>query len=146
MTNRTIVLILGLAFTTLGVVGFIPAVVYPAPLATPELITTPGYGYLFGLFPVNLWHNVVHLLFGIWGLSASRMLLASERYGRSLAFLYGALAIMGLIPFLNTTFGLIPLFGHDVWLHAVIAAIGAYVGFGGTRAETLDQGLRRRAG
>jgi hypothetical protein len=30
---------------------------------------------------------------------------------------------------LYTTFGLIPLYGHDIWLHAVLAAVGAYFGF-----------------
>jgi Domain of unknown function (DUF4383) len=36
---------------------------------------------------------------------------------------------MGLIPVLNTTFGFIPLFGHDIWLHALIAIGAAYFGF-----------------
>jgi Domain of unknown function (DUF4383) len=38
---------------------------------------------------------------------------------------------MGLITAgkLHTTFGLIPLYGHDVWLHVVLAAVGAYFGF-----------------
>jgi hypothetical protein len=147
MTERNIVRVLGIAFIAIALMGLIPAFIQPAPMATPQLVTTPGYGYLLGLFPVNFWHNIVHLLFGIWGLSASRTVLASQRYGRSLAVIYGVLAVMGLIPYLNTTFGLIPLFGHDVWLHAVIAAAGAYVGFGGRqRAMSLDQALRRRAG
>ncbi len=33
---------------------------------------------------------------------------------------------MGLIPVLNTSFGLIPIFGHDVWLHALFALAAAY--------------------
>jgi hypothetical protein len=36
---------------------------------------------------------------------------------------------MGLIPNANTMFGLVPLYGHDVWLHAVLAIIAAYFGF-----------------
>lgn len=36
---------------------------------------------------------------------------------------------MGLPPVLNTVFGLIPIFGHDVWLHALTALIAAYFGF-----------------
>ena len=45
--------------------------------------------------------------------------------------LVGVLAVMGLIPAANmwNTFGLIPIHGHDVWLHAVIAAAAAYFGF-----------------
>ena len=36
---------------------------------------------------------------------------------------------MGLIPGLNTMFGLVPLFGSNVILHALTAAIAAFVGF-----------------
>jgi hypothetical protein len=36
---------------------------------------------------------------------------------------------MGLIPGLSTLFGLVPLFGHDVWLHALTAIIAAWFGY-----------------
>ena len=39
--------------------------------------------------------------------------------------MYGLFTVMGLIPGLNTTFGLVPLYGHDVWLHALTAAAAA---------------------
>ena len=42
---------------------------------------------------------------------------------------YGLLTVMGLIPGLSTTFGLVPIYGADVALHAVIAAVSAYFGF-----------------
>ena len=38
-------------------------------------------------------------------------------------------AVMDLIPTLDTTFGLVPLFGNDVWLHVLLAAPAAYFGF-----------------
>jgi hypothetical protein len=50
-------------------------------------------------------------------------------YAQSLAVLYGALGVMGLIPGLNTVFGLVPLHGHDVWLHLGTAAAAAYFGW-----------------
>jgi hypothetical protein len=34
-----------------------------------------------------------------------------------------------LIPPLDTLFGLTPLFGNDIWLHAALAVIAAYFGF-----------------
>jgi hypothetical protein len=82
------------------------------------------------LFPVNWLHNFVHLGIGFWGWTASRSTGSARKFARGLAFLYGGLAVMGLIPVLNTTFGLVPIFGHDVWLHAGTAAIAAYFGFG----------------
>ena len=53
----------------------------------------------------------------------------ARTYARGLAVFYGLLAVMGLIPGLNTTLGLIPVFGHDVWLHALTAAAAAYFGW-----------------
>jgi hypothetical protein len=84
---------------------------------------------LLGLFPVNILHTLVHLLLGIWGIIAYRSFSGSRVYAKSLAVVYGLLAIMGLIPGLNTTFGLIPLFSHDIWLHALTALAAAYFGF-----------------
>ena len=57
--------------------------------------------------------------------------------------LYAVLAVMGFIPGVNTVFGSVPLFGHDVWLHALTAAIAAY--FGSGRAPfVLPSGLQPR--
>jgi hypothetical protein len=50
-------------------------------------------------------------------------------YARSLAVVGAGLALMGLIPGLKTAFGLAPLYGHEVWLHALTAIAAAYFGF-----------------
>jgi hypothetical protein len=50
-------------------------------------------------------------------------------FGKGLAVFYGLLAILGLIPATNTMFGLVPIYGNDVWLHAGTALIAAYFGF-----------------
>ena len=65
-------------------------------------------------------------------------------YARSLAVLYGVLGIMGLIPGLNTLFGLVPLHGHDVWLHLGTAAVAAYFGFRGESDERRRGTVDRR--
>ena len=54
---------------------------------------------------------------------------AARTYARIVAVAYGLLTVMGLMPGLNTMFGLVPIHGHDVRLHALIAAAGAYFGF-----------------
>ena len=71
----------------------------------------------------------MHLVFGIWGIVAYRSFGAARLYARSVAVIYAVLVVMGLIPVLNTTFGLIPIYGHDVWLHALLALVAAYFGF-----------------
>ena len=129
MTVRTFALIAGIIYLAAGVLGFIPQLLSPPPADAPPLGITAFYGYLLGLFPVNLMHNLVHLAIGAWGIAASRAAGAARVYAKSLAVIYGILTIMGLIPALNTLFGLAPLHGHDVWLHEGTALIAAYFGW-----------------
>ena len=129
MAVRYFALIYGIVFLVAGIAGFIPGLVMPFGAEHPELAVDAGAGRLFGLFPVNLLHNVVHVLFGIWGLAAWRSVSGSVNYAKSVAVIYGVFAIMGLIPLLHTTFGLVPLYGHDVWLHVLLAGVAGYFGF-----------------
>ncbi len=75
---------------------------------------------LWGLFPVNFLHNLVHLAFGVWGLIASRSHAASRSYALLAGALYIVLAVLGL--FFPDGFGLVPLGGNDIWLHAFLGA------------------------
>jgi hypothetical protein len=127
MNIHTFTLGLGIIFALVGVLGFIPALVAPPPLNAPPMSTE--YGLLIGLFPVNFLHNLVHLATGLWALSVYKDAMRARFFNQTLAVLYSLLTIMGLIPVLNTTFGYIPLFGHDVWLHGLIAIAAAYFGF-----------------
>lgn len=136
---RAFALGFGGLYVAIGLLGFVPGVTQPPPAGAPDLAVSAGYGYLLGLFPINVLHNLVHLGIGAWGLASACSLTAGRLYARALAVLYGLLAVLGLVPGLNTTFGLIPIFGHDVWLHALSAAVAAYVGFF-ARVET---GARR---
>jgi hypothetical protein len=88
-----------------------------------------SYGYLFGLFPVNIIHDLVHLAIGVWGFVASKRIDAARTFTRSLSVIFGVLTVIGLLSGLNTIFGFMPLFGHNVWLHAVTALVAAYWGF-----------------
>ncbi len=136
MSTRTFALIFGIAFLVMGVLGFVPGTVSPLHPGHSDVIGNPGQ--LLGLFPVNEIHNIVHLLFGIWGVVASRSLSGAIAYARGVAIAYAVLTLMGFIPGLNTMFGLAPLYGNDIWLHALLALIAAYFGWvhRSRRAET----------
>ena len=94
-----------------------------------DMIVTSGSRLAVGLFPVNVLHNLVHLAFGLWGLLAARSAVGSLVYARSVALIYALLTVLGLIPTTDTTFGLVPIYGNDVWLHAGLAVVAAYFGF-----------------
>lgn len=134
MATRYFALIAGVLYGLVGILGFVPGMLRPA--AGPPLTIDGGYGLLFGLFPVNVLHNLVHLGLGVWGIAAYSSFGKARTYAASIAVIYGVLTIMGLIPGLNTVFGLIPIHGHDVWLHALTAIVAAYFGF--ARREELE--------
>lgn len=127
---RSVSVIYGVVFLLVGIAGFVPGLV-SAP-AEPDAVTVHGmHGLLFGLFPVNWLHNLVHVAFGLWGLGAYYGgALPSRTYLRAVAIVYALLLVFGLVPGLDTLFGLVPLYGHDVWLHALLAVVAGIVGFG----------------
>ena len=129
MNTRTFALIWGILFLGAGAGGFIPGLWHPAPGHYPPLAVDSFYGDALGLFPVNILHNIVHLLFGVWGVLAYRSLSGAKAYARVVAIAYGLLIVLGLIPATNTLFGLVPIFGNDVWLHVILALPAAYFGF-----------------
>jgi hypothetical protein len=129
MNSRAFALVLAIGFGLLGIAGLVPGMTHSIPSDAPPLAVSQGYGLVLGLFPVNILNTLVHLLFGVLGLAAYAGTFAAVSYARFVAVAYGLLAVMGLIPGLNTTFGFVPLYGADVALHAVIAAASGYFGF-----------------
>ena len=120
--------IFGLAFLLVGILGFVPQVVQSSPDAAHIVIGTTVL--LLGIFPVNILHNIVHILIGLWGLTSGGSYGGARSYFRGLAVFYALLVILGLIPLTNTFFAMIPIYGYDVWLHAAVAILAAYFGFG----------------
>jgi hypothetical protein len=114
---------IGAAFGLAGILGFIPGVVGHVHPEDYPLTVDNNYGRLLGLFPVNILHSLVHLGLGVWAFFAARDLVSAVRFNRFNTWFYGALAIFGLIPGLNTLFGLVPIFSHDIWLHFGFAAV-----------------------
>lgn len=121
---RYAALSIGVFFLLLGLAGFVPAFVAP-----PEFVPAMGFGYLFGLFPTNYFHNAIGILVGLWGIAAFTSLTGSIVFNRIFAIVYAVSAILGLIPFTNTFFGITPLLGNNVWLNAIVAAIAFYFGY-----------------
>jgi hypothetical protein len=138
MNVRTFALVWGIVFLMVAASGLVPGLWQPAPGHYPPLIVETRYGDALGLFPVNILHDLVHLVFGIWGIAAYRRVQSARTYAKSVAVIYALFAVMGLIPGLNTTFGFVPLFGHDIWLHVLLAAPAAYYGFV-DRGEVADR-------
>jgi len=132
MKTATFTLIFGIAYLGAGLLGLVPVALRPPPADAPSTHFTMLYGYLLGIFAVNVLLSAVHLAIGALGIAAWRGMTNPLVYARSIALLFGVLAVMGLIPGMSTLFGVLPLYGHNVWLHAASAAIAAYFGWRAT--------------
>ncbi|HET7692065.1 MAG TPA: DUF4383 domain-containing protein [Gemmatimonadota bacterium] len=119
MTVQRIAQIFGWVFVLVAVWGFfITGGSMEAGMDAPAIL---------GLFPVNVLHNLAHLLLGIWGIVASRSFGSARSYAQIAGILYLVLAVLGFVD--PTGFGLLPLGGGDIGLHAVLGLILAGVGF-----------------
>ena len=111
MTVQRIAQLFGIVFILVAILGFVTT-------GTSMTADMDHAARLLGLFPVNALHNAVHLLFGILGLAAGMSFGSARAYCSIGGAIYLVLAIVGFIT--PTTFGLIPIGGHDIWLHAVL--------------------------
>lgn len=123
MGNRSIVQPVALTFGVIyllgGILGFFTVFGGSATLTSKSL---------FNLFPVNLVHNLVHVVIGVAGLAAASDVRNARTYCQVFAIV---LLVLGLLGFLSPhPLGLVYLGGADIALHLVSGALLAYVGFG----------------
>jgi hypothetical protein len=126
VTPRSLSLVLGLVYLGLGALGLMP-------------------GALAGLFPVSLGLAFIHLVMGAWAITAYVGRAPVVAYIRSAAFVFAALALVGMLHGLDQF--LMPLDGPNVWLHLATAAAAGFVGWRpGTGERRGLAGDRRRSG
>ncbi|TVP65911.1 MAG: DUF4383 domain-containing protein [Nodularia sp. (in: Bacteria)] len=135
MTERYCALSIGVIYLLLGLAGFVPALVslpgtaaayIPADIA-PNAYAA-GFGLIFGVIPTNFLHNLVRCAVGFWGIASYNNANSARIFNRVFAIAYGVLAIMGFLPFAKSFFGLMPIFGINVWLNAIAAISAGYYG------------------
>ncbi|HYW19466.1 MAG TPA: DUF4383 domain-containing protein [Nodularia sp. (in: cyanobacteria)] len=135
MIERYCALSIGVIYLLLGLAGFVPALVslpgtsasyIPADIA-PNAYAA-GFGLIFGVIPTNFLHNLVRCAVGFWGIASYNNVNSARTFNRVFAITYAVLAIMGFLPFAQTFFGLMPIFGINVWLNALAAIAAGYYG------------------
>ncbi len=124
--------VFGIIYLVVGVLGFIPVPPLLVETVPPEF-WGPFSGFLLGLFAVNWFHSLAHLLIGAAGLAVYRSFSASKIYALALGVAYVALFLLGIV----TGEGMAPLLGGllsplnapDDVLHLATAlvAFGAYL-------------------
>ena len=115
---RTLMMVLGVFYVAIGVLGFVPGITQPG--------ERPGQGMLLGIFAVNTVHNIAHLVLGAWMLWAASSRENLRMQGRILAAVFVVLAIGSFIAPLVEG---LSLNMADSVLHIVTAALVGMVGF-----------------
>jgi hypothetical protein len=114
--------VIGAALTVLGIVGFF----YSSSFGKPGHVDD-----VFGVFDVNGWHNLVHLLTGLVGLAMARSYGPARVYAIGFGALYSAFAIWGfVIGSGESILGFLPVNSEDNVLHLLIAVVGIVAGLG----------------
>ncbi len=131
MNIRKFAFVSGSIMLILGVLSLIPQLsTFPDWL--PALKLTNSYGLFFNLFPMNIVNKVALIAFGIAGIAAANpknLVIASVRWARTVAWVMGVAAVLGLFPQTNTLWGYWPLLRGEVLLHGVFAVLGGYYGY-----------------
>lgn len=120
---KRIAMVFGIVFILVALLGFMAT-------GMSNMETDPALApTIFGMFPVNVLHNVVHLVFGIWGVLAARSHAAASTFAKVGGAIYIVLAVLGYVS--PTLFGFAPIGGNDIWLHGLlgVAMLGAGFAF-----------------
>lgn len=135
MQIRFCALILGTLFLSVGLAGFL----FHFSSDPANAVLGPGYSRVLGVLPTNHLHNAVRVLVGLLGIAAFTSLGGSIAYNRAFAVAYAAIAVLGLLPFTNTLFGTMPIYGGNVLVSLLSAGAAYYFGF--IKPDTLNIGL-----
>jgi hypothetical protein len=110
--------VVGAVLTIAGIIGFFYSSSFGSPGNVDEV---------FGIFAVNGWHNVLHLVTGLLGLAAAGY--AARTYALAFGLLYVVLAIWGfIIGGGDSILGIIPINAEDNVLHLIIGVLGLAAG------------------
>ena len=146
-------LVFGLALLLAGIVGFF----YTADFSTGDATTDPANrDALIGVFDVNGWHNVVHILSGVLGLSLAGSWRGARLYAWGFGLTYLAVTVWGfVVGDGESILGLVPVNTADNLLHLAIALLGVMAALAtpsappptiaGGKSAAFQHTLRRRA-
>lgn len=114
--------LIGWVLLLTGIVGFF----YSASFGSPGDVDA-----VFGVFAVNGFHNLVHVLSGLLGIAMARSFGSARAYCLLLAGAYAVVTIWGLVVGDGgEILSILPVNTEDNILHAAIALVSLIVGFG----------------
>jgi hypothetical protein len=120
---KTLVMVLGVVFVLVGVLGF---------FNDPVL----------GLFEVDTVHNLVHLLSGIAAIALASMGESyAKTYARVFGLVYGLVTVLGFVMGTeDKLLGLMQMNGNDNYLHLLLTVVLLFVGFSKSSSSAPSMG------
>ena len=116
-----------------GIIGFF----YSASFGSPGEVDKE-----FGIFAINGWHNVVHVLTGALGLAVAGY--AAREYALGLGVVYLVVALWGfIIGDGDSILSLIPVNTEDNILHVLLGLLGLGA-YAATPRDTAERPVRTR--
>jgi hypothetical protein len=145
----------GLVLLLAGILGFF----YTADFSTGDATKDPGNrDALIGIFDVNGWHNVVHVLSGLAGLALAGSWRGARLYAWGFGLTYLAVTVIGfVVGDDDSIFGLLAINTEDNFLHLAISLLGIMAALaspsapapttveGGRKSKAFVPSVRRRA-
>ena len=117
-TIQTVALVFGAVYLLVGILGLIPFF---------GGSYTQAHNNLLGFVPINLLHNIVHLLIGVAGLVAASSFVRSRAFCQIFGVVLLLIGVVGI--FVANPLNLIPIGGFDIAIHLLTGGILAYFGF-----------------
>lgn len=108
-------LLVGAVFLLVGILGFIPGIT--TDYDTMKFAEHHSEAKLLGLFQVSILHNIVHLLFGVAGLTMARAASTARSFLIGGGVVYLLLWLYGLIIDHDSAANFVPVNTADNWLH-----------------------------
>jgi len=131
----------GAVFLLVGVLGFIPGIT--SDYDTMSFASHHSDAMLLGIFQVSILHNIVHLLFGVAGLTMSRTWSGARNYLIGGGVIYLLLWVYGLLIDKDSSANFVPVNSADDWLHLLLGAGMIALGLLlSRRRDGLDHGTR----
>jgi hypothetical protein len=129
-TVQKAALAMGAVFVLVGILGFVPGVT-----THYDQLTFAGHhseAALLGIFNVSVLHNLVHLAFGVAGLTLARTFNTARGYLVVGGIIYLVLFVYGLVIDRESSMNFVPVNTADNWLHLGLAvamiALGLLLG------------------
>jgi hypothetical protein len=129
---QAVAMLFGATFLLVGILGFIPGIT--THYGDLSFAGEDSSSKLLGIFQTSILHNIVHLLFGIAGLSLARTWSGARTFLIGGGVVYLALGLLGIVGGADW----IPANTADNWLHFVLGVGMIGTGYVTTRGGEMS--------